>query len=739
MISQLPPVENTLANTLQLFPLAIPKEESSLTHDAISRKRPRPSDLCPPESPYEIHEKKLPSGLIQSVLFPSDSDLLGDQLDRMGVETSTSSKKRKVGRNNADYKTVMSHLENRMTSVYQGILKPSRPSNSRTPQVKLTDALKAQFGIRPILKAKRASSSSSSKKPSVAAPVLTMPEVKENFMQANEFGVRMLSPYILFNYQSQTVKWMIEREDGRVKNKFWDPQKNGCLLAMKMGLGKSLTVGTLIMRTLNEQRRMKQPTLYICPKNLLGTVMQEMRKFFGSQLHITIYHRDFLRSSFDRFRASSIQEYDLIISTYDTVVSRIQRSGILKRKTGDPPLSQATKDSPEYHFTMFPWFRIILDESHEIRESVTTRFKCMNKLLSSRRIAMTGTPLHNRMMDVFNQLRFCGLNMPATKKGTRYDRRKFEEMELQELVYFVDYSDAHDVKLPEKTTHKIYFDLSKEERFLHKYYQQAAQLVFQEIESFYGRDKGKKTLEAHVSLMRILQVCSAPYLLTPASKETDAEDMMTVTSPSVFPSNNQIDQWIKHRDGEAGIYSSKMKAIRQVIVEKLALTTPNGKPKKIVVFGNFTSTLRLLIDSVREEVEDFDEKHVYVHGKITSSRKREELYTQFRANDKVQLLFTTLKLGSVGLNLTEATSVIFAELWYSFAALYQGECRVHRIGQQYPVDITYFIAKDSVEERVWRIADDKRQMAEDIESTKDFKLDKATMQQMLFMDVDEEE
>lgn len=735
-LSLLPPVENTLANTLQLFPLAIPRPEVDWDQDTITGKRPRPWDECPPETPDDF-KQVMAQELVHSVLFPSDSDLLGDHMDRLGAGALGKggiTKRRKTGLNQEQYQEVLHHLGSRIDSVYQGVLKRASAHQKKKPQTKLTDDLKARFGLQ-----KPAQTERKLVKPrKYTAPKLLIPEVKEDFMAPNEFGVRMIRPFTLFQYQKDTVQWLVEREDGRVRNDFWDLTQNGALLAMKMGLGKSLTVGTLIMRTLNEQHKIRAPTLYICPKNLLGTVVQEMRKFFGAQLKLTIYHRDFLRSAFDRFRDSDIREYDLIISTYDTVVSRIQRSGVLKRKKTDPPPSAALIDSPEYQFTMFPWFRIILDESHEIRESVTNRFKCMNSLNSSRRIAMTGTPLHNRLLDVFNQLRFCGLVLPPNKGRARYDKKLFEEMNLQQMVRFVDYADAGDVKLPEKTRHKIYFDLSEEERFLHKYYQEAAQIVFKEIDSFYGREKGQKTLEAQVSLMRVLQVCSAPYLLTPASKQDDTEDMMDIPVTTVFSGNHQIDQWIKQREGPAGIHSSKMKVLKTALREKMAQRTPNGKPKKIVVFGNFTSTLRLLIDALREDEPEFDQKHVFVHGKITSSKKREELYTQFRANDQVQVLITTLKLGAVGLNLTEATSVIFAELWYSFAALYQGECRVHRIGQQFPVDVTYFIGKDTLEERVWRIANDKREMAEDMEAGKDFKLDKEAMSQMLFMDVEED-
>ena len=92
----------------------------------------------------------------------------------------------------------------------------------------------------------------------------------------------------------------------------------------------------------------------------------------------------------------------------------------------------------------------------------------------------------------------------------------------------------------------------------------------------------------------------------------------------------------------------------------------------------------------------------------------------------------TLKLGSVGLNLTEACNVIFLEPWYSYSALSQGECRVHRIGQVKPVSVYYLLGRDSLEERVYKIAMDKKQLANDIYYEQDYKLGVQDMQSILF-------
>jgi SNF2 family DNA or RNA helicase len=304
------------------------------------------------------------------------------------------------------------------------------------------------------------------------------------------------------------------------------------------------------------------------------------------------------------------------------------------------------------------------------------------------------------------------------------------------MVKFVEYKHASTVKLPKKTVVNEYFTLSPEENFLHQFYIKNAQNIFMEIGEQKGREKSKKTMEAHTRILRVMQICSAPYLITPASKlNSSPEDMVNVYSECVFPTDNKINEWIKFRNGPAGLHSSKMKAFVNLVnsIHNNSL----AKNCKTVVFANYASTIRLAVDSLFSNEPRYKNKTVSVTGKVTSSKVRDELFSQFRLDPNTTLLFMTLKLGSVGLNLTEACNVIFLEPWYSYAALSQAEARVHRIGQVLPVNIYYLIAKDSVEERVLFIANEKRKLADDIASEKDYKLGLDNMEIILFNHKDE--
>jgi SNF2 family DNA or RNA helicase len=230
-------------------------------------------------------------------------------------------------------------------------------------------------------------------------------------------------------------------------------------------------------------------------------------------------------------------------------------------------------------------------------------------------------------------------------------------------------------------------------------------------------------------MLRVMQICSAPYLITSASKkDCSSEDMIHVTPECVFPTDHKIDQWIQNRTEEAGLQSSKMKSFVNII-DNIRQTS---KTDKTVVFANFTSTLRIAQDALIASDDIYNQKTVFVHGKITSGRIRDDLFGSFRTDPKVTVLLMTLKLGSVGLNLTEAVNVIFLEPWYSYAALSQGAARVHRIGQMNPVHVYYLLGKDSIEERVFQIAMDKRKLTNDIICEQDYKLGVSDMETILF-------
>ena len=556
-----------------------------------------------------------------------------------------------------------------------------------------------------------------------APPTLVKPQT--TVMQpTNKFGVRLVAPYSLYPYQIESVEWIRARETGVETNPSFNTAVRGCLFAMVMGLGKTIVISTVIAASLDEQRQARSCSLYICPKTLLGTVLFEINKFFGDQIKAKVYHRDFLKGGYNTFGDEDIRSCDVLITSYETILARYN--------------SAEAHQSYGEVFMNFDWFRIILDESHWIRSKKTKLFRACMAMRSTRKICMTGTPIHNSLSDLFNQLQFSGLVLP---RGVKCNKFTLRSLNLMQMVKFVEFKDVLDVRLPTMSVAIEYFALSAMERRLHDMFMTRARRAFRLC-------RGGNGVRGYTGMFRVMQVCSAPYLVTAEAKlerpsdeegprevkaSEDEEPTIDVSSepdieePSLPPVDIEapsIRAFLSDRDGPAGTGSSKMCRFRELMTR----VTEEDPRQKTVVFANFAATLRLL----RDALGPLKARSVLVHGKITSSRAREQLLDTFRQSPNVTILLMTLKLGNVGLNLTEANRVIFFESWYSYAALAQGCSRVHRIGQVRPVSVHYILAKDSVEENMYYTAMAKKEMASDISQEKQSRLGVADLEQILF-------
>ncbi len=525
--------------------------------------------------------------------------------------------------------------------------------------------------------------------PPIRHPVLQPECICATLGPPNEFGVQMVQGFHLLPHQVDIVKWMIERERKIVQNPYFDKNSIGFLLAAYMGLGKSVCVGTLIVRTLITQREAQCPTLMVTAKSLLGSLEFELKKFFGHQLKILVFHRDFLGSVYDKFGSHEIRAYDVIITTYCTIESRFKAV-----ENGDAIASE---------MCAFLWFRIILDESHIIRNRATQTFRAMNLLVSPIRICMTGTPIHNGIKDLFTQLEFCGLCIP---KSIKKEPSLLKDFRILDMIKFVE--QQTEIMLPLKRTHIVRFELSETERFLHHHFLSFAQMAFQQVRvnksETHKNDNIKYLGETKSGLTRIMQVCTAPYLITKASKlDSGSEDMLQQEEHNSFPDNPVMDAWIRNRGSAAGLLSSKMRAFVKLVADT--------QRRKTIVFANLTSSLRLAIDSLVLACPAFKSHIVFVHGKVKNVSTREALFHRFRTDPECTHLFMTLKVGGVGFNLVEANVIIFLESWFNNAAHEQAESRAHRIGQKNPVDVYYLLAQNSIEEKIRSLAMHKRGIA----------------------------
>jgi transcription termination factor 2 len=518
-------------------------------------------------------------------------------------------------------------------------------------------------------------------------------------MAVNSVGVRLCAPFQLYAYQLATVRWMQDVENGVHRTSYQKHRVNGLLLAMVMGLGKTLCTAARIMQTLPTQRRVQQQTLYVCPKTLLSTVAGEFRKFFGGQVNVLTLHREYLGAARWRTLASTdLTHYDVILTNYATVVS------LHTRYLTSPWAAR---------FCNTEWFRVVLDESHEIREHTTWRYKAVTALRSCRRLCLTGTPIHNRVKDLVNQMVFTGVCIPP---GCPTGLRAIAHLQLTTNIRFVNHCDALDVVLPPKHRQLIMFHLTPREHTIYTFYLQRARKAADNSndgnDGSDGSDGSDTDRRVRTCLMQVLQVCSAANLLTRDSK-LHRKAVAADAPPLLLPRGDaRVAEWVHARTGGAGWQSSKMLALLALVRTLLDPTHPS---RKVVFFANLSSTLKLAMDMLHAKIPGYAKRSHLVYGGL-SPKQRERAFGHFRQDDSAHGLFMTLKLGSVGLNLTEANTVVFIEPWYSHSALYQAESRVHRIGQRAPVFIYYLLGTKTVESRMYDIALDKKNLHEEVET-----------------------
>jgi SNF2 family DNA or RNA helicase len=535
-------------------------------------------------------------------------------------------------------------------------------------------------------------------------------DIQYAYGEPNEFGVKMVKNFKLLDVQVECIRWTIDREQRKITNPYFDPNITGYIWGVIMGGGKSLLGGMIGMITLKEQRKLGQSSLIVTEKTLTGSFKFELHKFFGDQMRVLIYHRDFLKTEYPKF--VDFQNYDIIITTYATIESRFKTAGIkTKHKVEDIVMDEAedenTKDpiliENARKFCQLEWYRIILDESHAIRNESTQTFRVVSLLKSKIRMCMTGTLIHNGIKDLYTQLKFVGLRLPKGIKKTEQALKDFHIYDIIKLVTKIP------IALPLKTVSILFYELSPAERFLHEHFLNRAKVTFHTIKT---EKPNTRYIETQSGLTRILQVCTAPYLITKASKlDSTSEDMIKQEEIDSFPDNPDLDTWIRTRDSDAGIYSSKMRSFVHLISQT--------QHKKTIVFANWTSSLRLAIDSLIKACPAFKSRIVFVHGKIKDTSARDALFNKFRTDPECTHLFLTLKIGGCGLNLVEANVIVFLEHWYNQAVHQQAESRAHRMGQLNPMEVYYILGKNTIEERVHRIAQEKLRLSEQVNG--DFK------------------
>jgi SNF2 family DNA or RNA helicase len=404
----------------------------------------------------------------------------------------------------------------------------------------------------------------------------------------------------------------------------------GGILADDMGLGKTLQIITYFASVYPQETR---PSLVVCPASLVFNWADEFEKF-GPSLRIqTVTGTSSVRAEI----LENLAEGTILVTSYD----------LLKR------------DIEQYQQISF--YCCVLDEGQFIKNQTTLASKAVKKINCRQRFVLTGTPIENRLSELWNLFDFLmpgylfthnrfveKLEKPIAKQGDALAKQQ-----LSKLVQpFILRRLKQDVlkELPPKVEHIQRIPLSREER---KVYQAM-------VHALKGTIDGSK-LEILAALTRLRQICCDPGLC------------------------------YENYTGE----TSKL----DTCLELCKTLTEEGH--QILLFSQFTS----MLDRLRQRLAESGITTFTLQGS-TPKEKRAQLVKQFNAGG-AQVFLISLKAGGTGLNLTAADVVIHYDPWWNLAAQNQATDRAHRIGQRSSVQVYKLIAKDTIEEKIQELQQKK--------------------------------
>ncbi len=442
----------------------------------------------------------------------------------------------------------------------------------------------------------------------------------------------------------------------------------GVCLADDMGLGKTIQVIAYLLH-----RKVSNPdnpgsTLIVCPTSVLFNWYREIKKF-APALEVVFHHGS------DRIKdAKGISEYTkphrIILTTYGTLRNDIDLLATIT------------------------FSGIVVDESQNIKNYSSKQSQAIYKLQSLYRVCLSGTPIENRLMELWTLFEFLNPSLLGTRSEfqnkfalsiERYqDQDAIEKLKLIISPFILrrvkgDKSIIND--LPEKNEMKVYMDLSEAQI---KIYEKLVETSLKEIESISNDLREKKGLILKL-LMQLKQVCNHPY------------QYLHEEAPS-FKNEQSLED-----------FTSQSKKLERLL-EMTEEVVENGR--KVLIFTQFKK-MGDIIQKVLEVRHGFPV--LFFHGAVPEKSRR-EIVDEFQseAKNSAPILILSLKAGGTGLNLTQGTTVIHFDRWWNPAVENQATDRAYRIGQKQKVDVYKFITAGTIEEKIDSLLEEKRDLADKI-------------------------
>ena len=432
----------------------------------------------------------------------------------------------------------------------------------------------------------------------------------------------------LRDYQKYGYKWL----------KYLTDNNLGACLADDMGLGKTLQAIALLSKVHEEK---KKKSMVIMPKSLIYNWENEIKRF-SPKLKVGIYYginRDFL----------SLKKVDIILTTYGTIRNDIE--SLLKQK-----------------FDL-----LILDESQNIKNINSQTTKAVLLLNSKKRVALSGTPIENNLLELYSLFRFLNPEMFGSVQEFTNDYivpiQKYSDTstieELRKKIYpFLLRRVKKEVlaDLPDKIEKLVYVDMNDEHR---RFYEERRKYYYSLLEK-------NTSSQGNFDKFFVLQAIN--------------ELRHIVSSPELESKK---------------IISSK----KEVLIENVIEAIENNH--KVLVFVNYLSSIESICDSLKEN------KIKYL--KMTGQTKdRQNLVDKFQNDSRYKVFVMTLKTGGVGLNLVSADTIFIYDPWWNTTVENQAIDRAYRLGQDKTVFAYKMIMRNTIEEKILKLQEIKNKLLDNL-------------------------
>lgn len=423
----------------------------------------------------------------------------------------------------------------------------------------------------------------------------------------------------------------------------------GACLADDMGLGKTATVLGVLAAERPETAG-AGPTLVVCPTSVVGNWRSEIERFVP-ELSVVVHHGP------ERARATSgdaLRKADVVVTSYPLVVR-------------DEALLSAME-----------WRRVVLDEAQQIKNPYAAQSRSVRALRAQRRIALTGTPVENRLEELRSIMEFLNpgllgtpswfraeIAVPLERYGDERAKERLDALVRPFLLRRMKTDAAVAGDLPEKLEMKVRCTLTREQATL---YQAVVDEMLAKVDAAEGMERRGRVLS---TILRLKQVCDHPALYT-----GDRSDLA----------------------GRSGKLERTVEVLEAVL----------GAHEKALVFTQFAEMGALLSAHLSTRLGC---RVAFLHGGVDRARRDQMVAELQSPAGDLQLMVLSLKAGGTGLNLTAANQVIHFDRWWNPAVEDQATDRTHRMGQRRDVVVRKLVCAGTIEDRVDELIEAKRRLS----------------------------